>query len=204
MGVYISTNYGSNWRLIPEISGNIGILGLSSIGTQTIFISAWEYGVYVSTNGGLNWVSKNEGLMCLRVTAMYIFNNYVYLGMNPYDYSREILRRPISEMVSVSENNSILPKDYKLFQNYPNPFNPVTTIKFDIANGFRKKTFGNYTVVLKVFDNMGREVQTLVNETLTQGSYEVTFNGSNLSSGIYYYKLETANYSQTKKMLLIK
>jgi photosystem II stability/assembly factor-like uncharacterized protein len=59
-GVYISTNFGNNWRLIPEIPGNIGLFGLSSIGTQTIFISAWNYGVYASTNGGLNWIAKND------------------------------------------------------------------------------------------------------------------------------------------------
>jgi photosystem II stability/assembly factor-like uncharacterized protein len=204
LGVYISTNYGSNWRLIPEIPGNIGLFGLTSAGTQNIFISAWDKGVYASTNGGLNWVSKNEGLMSLRVTAMYIFTDYVYLGTNPYDYSREILRRPVSEMVPVIENNPILPTDYKLYQNYPNPFNPVTKIKFEIPSGFPLGARGNDRVVLKVYDILGKEIATLVNEKLQPGTFEVRFEGSNLPSGVYFYRLTTEGFSETKKMILLK
>jgi hypothetical protein len=85
---------------------------------------------------------------------------------------------------------------YSLEQNYPNPFNPETKISFDIPiQGF---------VSLKIFDALGREVNTLVNEVKVPGSYSVDFNGTNLPSGIYFYKLQTENYSETKKMLLIK
>ncbi|OGU77633.1 MAG: hypothetical protein A2W11_08220 [Ignavibacteria bacterium RBG_16_35_7] len=88
------------------------------------------------------------------------------------------------------------PKEFSLSQNYPNPFNPTTNIGFRIANfGF---------VSLKVFDVLGREVATLVNEEKQPGEYDVEFNASHLSSGIYFYKLQTENYSSIKKMLMIK
>ena len=95
-------------------------------------------------------------------------------------------------------------KDYSLSQNYPNPFNPVTKIKFDVANIPRWRGEGGWTTTLKVFDIMGREVQTLVNETLQPGTYEATFDGSNLTSGVYFYQLTSGNYKETKKLLLLK
>jgi hypothetical protein len=85
---------------------------------------------------------------------------------------------------------------YKLFQNYPNPFNPATRIKFDIpVTGF---------VSLKIYNVMGWEVESLVNENLREGSYEVEFNGMNKASGIYYYKIITENFQEVKKMILVK
>jgi hypothetical protein len=89
-----------------------------------------------------------------------------------------------------------VPGKYSLMQNYPNPFNPMTNVNFSIINS------GN--VKLVVYDIQGREVQTLVNERLQPGKYEVTFDGSALSSGVYFYKLISGSFSETKRMLLIK
>ena len=86
----------------------------------------------------------------------------------------------------------------ELTQNYPNPFNPVTKIKFVISGSSAAQTF------LSVFDLLGREITVLVNQHLKPGTYEVDFDGSNLPSGVYYYKLETKNFTETKKMILIK
>lgn len=88
------------------------------------------------------------------------------------------------------------PNKYSLSQNYPNPFNPVTKISFAVAVAGQ--------VTLKVYDMTGREVKTLVNETKAPGFYSIDFNGSNLSSGIYLYRLTTKDFSDTKKMALIK
>ncbi len=94
---------------------------------------------------------------------------------------------------------------FSLSQNYPNPFNPSTTIKFDIPLHTPPLTKGGQGgVSLKIFDITGREVETLVNEQLKPGTYEVTFDGSNLPSGVYFYKLSTGNYSNTKKLILLK
>jgi uncharacterized delta-60 repeat protein len=96
-----------------------------------------------------------------------------------------------------------LPKDFKLEQNYPNPFNPVTTINYTIPTS----EFGGQMaelVSLSIYDVLGNEVVRLVNEHQSPGSYQVTFNASNLSSGLYLYKLSTGNYSKTNKMMLLK
>lgn len=91
---------------------------------------------------------------------------------------------------------STIAKEYNLSQNYPNPFNPTTKITFAIPqNGF---------VSLKVYDVSGKEVMTLVNKTMTLGTYSVDFNGAFLSSGVYFYRLESGNFVETKKMMLIK
>jgi len=94
-------------------------------------------------------------------------------------------------------NNYInLPFNYSLSQNYPNPFNPTTSISYSLkANGF---------VTLKVYDVLGKEVITLVNETKSAGTYIVDFNGSELSSGVYFYKIEANEFTDIKRMMLIK
>ena len=81
-------------------------------------------------------------------------------------------------------------------QNYPNPFNPVTKIQYDIA----KKS----DVTLSIYDILGKHIETLVNETKDAGSYIVEYNASALPSGLYFYKLEAGNFSEVKKMILIK
>ena len=93
-------------------------------------------------------------------------------------------------------NNGSLVSDYSLSQNYPNPFNPVTNITFSIPRD------GNVT--MKIYDMLGNEIGTYVDEMKKSGSYTVTFDGANLASGIYYYKLEANGFIDTKKMMLIK
>jgi photosystem II stability/assembly factor-like uncharacterized protein len=93
-------------------------------------------------------------------------------------------------------NSSLIPDKFYLSQNYPNPFNPVTKIKFGLAK--------NSIVSLKIFDILGREIKTLVNTQMNAGEYIVDFNGSELSSGTYFYRLETNNFTDTKKLILLK
>ena len=102
---------------------------------------------------------------------------------------------------SVEVESGLNPTEFVLEQNYPNPFNPVTTIKYSIpAVGTRH----GVSVKLKVYDILGNEVATLVNEQKTAGTYEVNFNASNLSSGVYFYKLQAGNFVQTKKLMLLR
>lgn len=103
--------------------------------------------------------------------------------------------------IGINKISTEVPAKFRLEQNYPNPFNPVTKIKFEVPlskGGLRG------VVILKVFDLLGREVAILVNEQLKPGTYEVTFDGSSLSSGVYFYKLTAGDFSETKKMLMIK
>ncbi|PIW99122.1 MAG: hypothetical protein COZ80_07030 [Ignavibacteria bacterium CG_4_8_14_3_um_filter_37_9] len=87
-------------------------------------------------------------------------------------------------------------KTYELYQNYPNPFNPSTEITFQIPN--------NGNVHLKVYNSIGKEVATLVNEYKESGIYSITFNASLLPDGVYYYTISVNQYSSTKKMILLK
>jgi len=100
--------------------------------------------------------------------------------------------------VGINNVNSEIPEIFSLSQNYPNPFNPTTKIKFDISGSSAAQTF------LYVYDLIGREIAVLVNQHLKPGTYEVDFDGSNLPSGVYYYKLESGGFIETKKMVLIK
>ena len=93
-----------------------------------------------------------------------------------------------------------IPGKYELGQNYPNPFNPVTKIKFDIPNG----QWTTINVQLKIYDILGREVTTLVNEKLSPGTYNVEWNASDYASGIYFYQLKSGDFLQTKKLILLK
>ncbi|AFH50607.1 Cyanophycinase-like protein [Ignavibacterium album JCM 16511] len=96
------------------------------------------------------------------------------------------------------------PTEFILYQNYPNPFNPITTIKFSISNVGTVRLWRIALSVLKVYDTLGREVATLVNDYKTDGTYEVEFDASHLPSGIYFYRLLVGNYSETKSMVLLK
>ena len=98
-----------------------------------------------------------------------------------------------SKIIEIDVN---VPLEFELSQNYPNPFNPSTTIKFSLPT--------TSSVKLSVFNILGEEVQTLVNETKEAGIYTINFNASQLNSGIYFYKLETRNFLLVKKMSLIR
>ena len=105
----------------------------------------------------------------------------------------------IKSRFGIEENkeNKVIPTKYFLYNNYPNPFNPTTTIRMDIPE--------RTNVELSVYNILGQKVKTLIsNETRNAGRYEVSFNGNLLASGVYFYRLITQNYTQSRKMLLIK
>jgi hypothetical protein len=102
--------------------------------------------------------------------------------------------------IGINHTSSVVPDGFMLQQNYPNPFNPSTKIKFDIPIVNRESSIVN----LKVYDALGKEVSTLVNEKLSAGSYEVDFRGNNFPSGVYFYKLTAGEFSKVKRMILLK
>lgn len=115
-------------------------------------------------------------------------------GLTEIDFL-EYLR--IDKSTGIEEINNVLPDEYLLLQNYPNPFNPITTIEYQVPRYEH--------VVLKVYDLSGEEIITLVNEPKAPGNYEVQFDASNLASGVYFYRLQTASgFNTTKKLLLLK
>ena len=195
-GVFLSTNNGSSWSQTSLYNKTVWSLAASG---NNIFagIDASSPndtgGVFMTTNNGLTWVQKNHGFNGnMRVQSLLIANNYILAGT----YGQSIWRRPLSEIISIQNISTETPAKYSLSQNYPNPFNPTTNVQFSMSNV--------QYVSLKVFDILGKEVSTLVNETLQPGTYETTFDGSQFSSGTYFYKLSAGDFSETKKMLLIK
>ena len=110
--------------------------------------------------------------------------------------TKTITARNKYNSVGIKPISTIIPMKYELDQNYPNPFNPTTKIKFALPK--------NDFVKVKIYDILGKEITSLVNENLSAGFYEIEFNGSNLSSGMYFCKIETQYFNDVKKMMLIK
>ena len=106
--------------------------------------------------------------------------------------------------VGVEDENNFVADDFSLEQNYPNPFNPSTSIRYNISSVIASETKQSQFVSLKVYDVLGNEVATLVNEEKPAGSYEVKFDAAGLSSGIYFYKLQAGSLVETKKMILLR
>ena len=105
----------------------------------------------------------------------------------------------LSKLPGISDGNltkDVSPQQYKLFNNYPNPFNPTTIIKYQVPK--------DGLVTLKIYDELGREVKTLVNQYLSKGSYSINFNASSLASGVYFYQLRAGSFVAAKKLLLLK
>lgn len=138
-------------------------------------------GLYAWTVPGIGYVKQNFPW------PMYAHDRY---RTNQYGFT------PPDEPVGIRPVSNIVPDKFILYQNYPNPFNPSTKIKFDLKT--------SAFVKLIVFDMLGKEVAKLVDEKLQAGTYQVVFDGSNYSSGIYFYELEMMNYKETKKMILLK
>jgi subtilisin-like proprotein convertase family protein len=99
-------------------------------------------------------------------------------------------------VTSIDPVSGNVPDRFNLYQNYPNPFNPATTIKFDLAK--------NSDVKIRIYDILGREVRTLVNEFKPAGTYELKFDASSIASGTYFYKIEAGDFVDIKKMVLVK
>jgi len=98
--------------------------------------------------------------------------------------------------IGMYQYSTEIPKEYKLYNNYPNPFNPSTKIRFDLPKSTNTK--------ITIYDISGREIKQLINEYLSAGGYEITWTANNLASGVYFYRIQTENYIETKKMMLIK
>jgi len=191
-GVYLSTNNGTNWTQTALTTNSVISLAVS--GNNIFAGTGGTNGVYLSTNNGASWIQKNQGFNVVPgVWALLIANNYIFAGtyLNP-----SVWRRSYSEIIGIQNISSEIPPGFSLSQNYPNPFNPATTIRYAIPR--------NGNVRLTVFDALGREVETFVNEKQSAGTYEAVWDASQYSSGVYFYKLTTDYYNDTKRMLLIK
>jgi hypothetical protein len=183
----VQTNHGAttvdyNTYYQTTSSGDDG-LNSQTVGTQPI----------------INPSAKNFGLLAATTAGLTLPFPYNFDPLGIQRGADSNWDRGVYEYNSATSIDSTLteaPTAFKLFQNYPNPFNPSTKISW-------QSTVGSWQT-LKVYDVLGREVATLVNEEKPAGIYEIEFNASELSSGIYFYKLQTHDFSETKKMILIR
>ncbi len=166
------------------------VTSLAVIDTN-IFAGTDGQGVFRFINNDSSWI--NAGMNGNYITAFAVVNDTLFAAAN----NNSVWKSRIPNLITdVKWTRNEIPGGFSLSQNYPNPFNPSTSIEFHI------KEYGHVT--LKVYDILGREITTLINENKPSGNYKIEFNARKLSSGIYFYKLQTNKYSETKKMMLLK
>lgn len=183
-----TTNNGDNWVDIPfRVYDEEGI---GFVNENTGWIGGWTGPTYQTTNGGANWVQVSWGYNLNRFRFLSDTLGYA-VGDRVYKYSRG--------PVSIFQVSSGIPASFTLHQNYPNPFNPNTKIKFDIPINLSGEK-----VSLIIFDALGREIETIVDNELAAGSYSVELSADDLSSGIYFYSIAAGESAVTRKMILLK
>lgn len=184
--LYRSTDNGNNW-LNMNNNGRLtgGVLALNSTGS--IFHCGFGT-ILLSKDDGKSWTEDGYFL-----ANCFAFNSEGYLFAGIGD---GVMMRTESTLTFLEENKYQIPSKFYLSQNYPNPFNPNTTIEFLLPN--------SENVILKVYNSLGQEVETLVSEYKSPGNYKVQFHGSNHPSGIYFYQLHAGKFRETKKIVLLK
>jgi photosystem II stability/assembly factor-like uncharacterized protein len=189
--IYKTTDGGLNWNQVN--TGFYKTLYNINFESQIYAVAVGEDGTILkSINGGNNWTKEGN----LTINTLYttsIDNNFNTTVFGSFGTILKQFNKIKTPSLSKKNENS---SDFKLFQNYPNPFNPTTNLEFGISDlGF---------VTLKIYDMNGKEVAELVNGILKQGNHKYKFDASNLASGIYFYQLKTENFSETKRMILLK
>jgi hypothetical protein len=186
---------GSKWLDISPISLSSSINALLAF-NNVLIAGTSENGILITKNDGKDWSQFNSGLYYNDCYALATNGVNVYAGVYSYVWTC-----PISDIITNVDGEKALPNDPVLQQNYPNPFNPTTTIQYSIPI---ETTHRAVSTTLKVYDVLGREVATLVNEEKLPGNYQINFDASKLSSGIYFYKITAGSFVLTKKMVLMK
>jgi len=218
---FIQFPFQYNSSFTDNFSANYNAGGFNVIRTGTSTVTSDAWGTINLPFGSFNALrvkyvistkdSSNPGFPVVIITNI---TSYVWFGEgkkfpvceiiyasstfngSPQTSSKLVSYSPNNPSIGITQTSTEVPLNYKLGQNYPNPFNPITNLEFGIPKlGF---------VSLKIYDMLGKEVVTLVNANLSPGTYKYDFDASGLTSGNYFYKLETKDFSETKRMVLLK
>ncbi len=188
--VYRSSDDGLSWTNILFTSMHSQEIGVDQGGR---IYSATAEGVLLSTNDGTTWEDISGGIPNTSTWSLVITsNNNIYVGT----FTSGVCRRLPSSITSVVDPPDVLPAVTLLTQNYPNPFNPSTTINYELAK--------SSVVKLSVYDVLGRAITSLVNEEKPAGRYSVKWDATGVSSGVYFYRLQTGTVVETRRMLLVR
>jgi photosystem II stability/assembly factor-like uncharacterized protein len=201
--IFRSTNFGDTWDTISGIPSpsNDYIYCSAFTNTLTGWIGGENNRLYKTTNGGFNWKQENTGTGLWFWGALYCFSDSIVWGVGGMG---KIINTTTGgqPLIGISNNEKLFNPDFELYQNYPNPFNPVTKIEYNIPKD------GNVKIV--IYDLLGKEIFTLINERKRKGNHSLVFNAEvinkiNLSGGVYLYSLFfNNNLINTKKMIFIK
>jgi hypothetical protein len=188
-GVFLSTNNGTSWAAVNTGMTNTNVYSLVVNG-KNLYAGTDNGGVFLSSNNGKSWTPVNSGLPNTEVRVLAVNGGNLFAGT----YGNGVWERPL--ITDVKDGKSEIPSVFSLSQNYPDPFNPSTTISFTIPT--------RSSVSLKIFDLLGKEVSTIVSQELPAGTYSRQWNAAKMSSGIYFYRLQTGSFTQTKRLVLLK
>lgn len=186
-------NAGQNW-VLQNTGVQINLQAIQFLNPYTGYASGDYSTILKTTNGGESWSKFN-----IDVSWFYIFFSLKFINENTgwvSGVNGNILKTTNGGTTYTSNNEVIIPKDFILKQNYPNPFNPMTKICYELP----KQEF----VTIKVYDISGKEIRTIVNEIKQAGIHYVDFYAFLLPSGVYFYKMSTEDYTQAKRMILLK
>jgi photosystem II stability/assembly factor-like uncharacterized protein len=189
-GVIRSTDDGMNWELKDNGINTkwVGSLGINSGGD--VILGGYSEGIWKSTDKGENWIDITSNMNLITIRKFLLYENELYLATD-----ESVWKSNPDSLTSVTEDD-IKPKEYFLSQNYPNPFNPSTTIKYSLAQTGR--------ITLSIYDLLGREVVKLIDEEKPAGEYETKWNASSYPSGVYFIKMQAGEFSETRKVVLVK
>jgi photosystem II stability/assembly factor-like uncharacterized protein len=193
--VFRTINYGASWN---DISGNLPDVPVNSViidydKDSTLYIGT-DAGVFYTHTLGQEWFVLGQGLPNSPVFDLNYHQPTQKLVAGTH--GRSLFEFDLSGLTSVDAASNVIPIEFELYQNYPNPFNPITNIKYNLFSAMK--------VRLEVYSITGETVNVLVDEFQNAGVHEIDFDGNNLSSGVYYYKLYTGSFSEARKMILMK
>lgn len=188
-----TTNCGDNWSVI-SIQPPENLISISVVNQNYLYVLTQSGKILKTTNGGSNWTIQNlplSGLSARDVEFASVNSGIVLCS------GGKILKTTTGgEVLGIQTIGNVIPNKYKISQNFPNPFNPNTQIVFDLP-------VTSYTR-LQVYDILGRKVELLIDEKLAAGSFKYEWDASSYPSGVYFYKLQAGEFSETKKMVLLK
>jgi len=191
-GVLRSTDNGTTWDTVNAGLSNLNVWSLAIDSNEYIYAGTPGGGVFHSSNNGISWDTINTGLTNRSVWSLAVSpSGYVFAAT----WGGGVFRS-VQSTTSVREVSRRIPAAFALEQNYPNPFNPSTVIRYSLpVTGY---------VTLKVYNALGQEVASLVNEELKPGTYEVRWDASGFASGVYFYRLQAGSLAEMKKLMLIR